>query len=139
MDLYKDCTTKPYSFLVIDASLPLDYSCESAALKYFNGSKAFIEYSNDMNDIYKKLQEYNPNEKRKILIVFGDTIADMLSNKKVNPIVTDLFVRGRKLKIYFVFMTESYFALPKNIILNSTHYSIMNISNKQDRRSRNHI
>ena len=92
-----------------------------------------------MNDIYKKLQEYNPNEKRKILIVFGDTIADMLSNKKVNPIVTDLFVRGRKLKIYFVFMTESYFALPKNIILNSTHYSIMNISNKQDRRSRNHI
>ena len=85
------------------------------------------------------MQEYNPNEKRKILIVFGDMIADMLSNKKVNPIVTDLFFRGRKLNIYFVFMTQSCFAVPKNIIPNSAHYFIMNISNKQDRRSRNHI
>ena len=56
-----------------------------------NDSKAFIEHSNDMNDIYKNIEEYNPNKKRKILIAFDDTIADMLSNKKLNPIVSELF------------------------------------------------
>ena len=54
---------------------------ENRGLKYFNDSKAFIEYSNDMNDIYKNIEEYNPNEKQKILIVFDDVIADMLSNR----------------------------------------------------------
>ena len=56
-----------------------------------NDSKAFIEHSNDMNDIYKNIEEYNPSKKRKILIAFDDTIADMLSNKKLNPIVSELF------------------------------------------------
>ena len=56
-----------------------------------NDSKAFIEHSNDMNDIYKNIEEYNPNKKRKILIAFDDTITDMLSNKKLNPIVSELF------------------------------------------------
>ena len=56
-----------------------------------NDSKAFIEHSNDMNDIYKNIEEYNPNKERKILIAFDDTIADMLSNKKLNPIVSELF------------------------------------------------
>ena len=87
---------------------------ESTGLKHFNDSKAFIEYSNDMDDIYKNIEEYNPNKKRKILIVFDDMIADMLSNKKLNPVVTELFIRGRKLNI-------SLFAVPKNIRLNSTH------------------
>ena len=59
---------------------------ESTGLKHFNDSKAFIEYSNDMDDIYKNIEEYNPNKKRKILIVFDDMIADMLSNKKLNLI-----------------------------------------------------
>ena len=59
--------------------------------------KAFIEYSNDMDDIYKNIEECNPNKKQKILIVFDDLIADMLSNKKVNPIVTELFNREKKL------------------------------------------
>ena len=59
--------------------------------------KAFIEYSNDMDDIYKNIEEYNPNKKQKILIVFDDLIADMLSNKKINPIVTELFNREKKL------------------------------------------
>ena len=86
---------------------------ESTGLKYFNDSKAFIEYSNDKDDIYKNIEEYNPNKKRKILIVFGDMITDMLSNKKLNPIVTELFVRGRKLNISFVFITQYYFAVPK--------------------------
>ena len=85
---------------------------ESIGIKHFNDSKAFIEYSNDMDDIYKNIEEYNPNKKRKILIVFDDMIADMLSNKKLNPIVTELFIRGRKLNISLVFITQSYFALP---------------------------
>ena len=105
---------------------------ESTGLKYLNDSKAFIEYSNDMDDIYKNIEEYNPNKKRKILIVFDDMIADMLSNKKLNPIVTELFIRGRKLNISLVFITQSYFAVPKNIRLNSTHYFIMKIPNKQE-------
>ena len=67
-------------------------------------SKAFIEYSNDMHDIYKNIEEYNPNKKRQILIVFDDMIADMLSNEKFNPIVTELFIRGRKLNISLVLL-----------------------------------
>ena len=65
---------------------------DSTSLKYFNDSKAFIEYSNGMDDIYKNFEEYNPNEKRKILIAFDNLIADMLSNKKPNPIATELFI-----------------------------------------------
>ena len=72
---------------------------EFTGLKYLNDSKDFIKFSNDMNDIYKNIEEYSPNKKRKILIVFDDMIADMLSNKKLNPIVTVLFIRGRKLNI----------------------------------------
>ena len=66
-----------------------------------------------MDDIYKNIEEYNPNKKRKILIVFDDMIADMLSNKKLNPIVTELFIRGRKLNISLVFITQTYLAVPK--------------------------
>ena len=69
---------------------------ESTALKYLNDSKSFIEYSNDMDNIYKNIKEFNPNKKRRILIVFDDMIADMLSNKRFIPIVVELFIRGRK-------------------------------------------
>ena len=78
------------------------------------------------------IKDYDPNKKRKILIVFDDMIADMLSNKKLNPIVTELFIRGRKLNISLVFITQSYFAVPKNIRLNSTHYFVMKIPNKRE-------
>ena len=67
----------------------------------------------------------------KILIAFDDLIADLLKNKKLNPVVTELIIRGRKLNLFLVFITETYFALPKNIILNSTHYSVMKIPNEQ--------
>ena len=77
-----------------------------------------------MVDIYGSIEDYNPNKKRKILIVFDDMIADMLINKKLNPIVTELFIRDRKLNISLVFITQSYFAVPKDIRLNSTHYFI---------------
>ena len=85
-----------------------------------------------MNYIYKNIEDYNPNKKRKILIVFYYMIVDMLNNKKRHPIVTESFIRGRKLKISVIFITQSYFALPKNIRLNSTHYVIMKIPNKRE-------
>ena len=66
------------------------------------------------------------------MIVLDDMIADMLSNKKLNPIVTELFIRGRKLNISLVFIKQSYCAVPKNIRLHSAHYFIMKISNKQE-------
>ena len=78
-----------------------------------------------MDGIYKNIKEYNPNKKRKVLIVFDDMIADMLGNKNLNPIVTELFIR-----VLSVFIEQSYFAVPKNIRLNSTHYLIMKIPNK---------
>ena len=84
-----------------------------------------------MDDIYKNIEEYNPNKKRKILVVFDDMIADMLSNKKLNPIVNESLIRGIKLNISLVFITQSHFAVPKNIRLNSTHDCIMNIPNKR--------
>ena len=90
-------------------------------------SKAFIEYSNDKDDIYKNIEKYNLNKKRKILIVFDDMIADMLSNKRPNPVVTELFIRCSKLNIFLVFIRQCYFDLPKNIRLNSTHYSVLKI------------
>ena len=85
-----------------------------------------------MGDIYKNIEEYNPNIKRKILILFDDIIADMLSNKKRNPIVTELFIRERRLNYPLVFITESYFAVPKNIGLNLTHYFVMKILTKRE-------
>ena len=85
-----------------------------------------------MDDIHKNIEEQSPNKKRKILIVFNDTIVDMLSNKKLNLIVTELFIRGRKLNIYFFFLFLYYFSLPKRIRLHSTNYFIMKILHKRE-------
>ena len=86
-----------------------------------------------MDDIiYKNIKEYNPNKKRKILTIFDNVIADMLNNKKLNPLVTELFRRGRKLIISLVFITQSYFATPRNIRLNSMHYFLRKNPNKQE-------
>ena len=65
-----------------------------------------MEYSNNMQDVYENIEDYNPIKKRKILIVFDDMIADMINNNKLNPIVTELFTRGRKLNISIVFITQ---------------------------------
>ena len=81
---------------------------------------------------YKNIEEWNRNKKQKILIVFDDMIADILSNKKLNPIVTELFIRGGKLSISLSFVTQSYFDVLKHIKLNSTHYFVMKIPNKQE-------
>ena len=90
-----------------------------------------MEYSNDMQDVYKNIEDYNPKKKRKVLIIFYDMIADMINNNKLNPIVTELFIRGRKLNISIVFITQSYFKVPKDVRLNSTHFFILKIPNKR--------
>ena len=101
-------------------------------LDHFNDPKTFIEYSNDMQDVYKNIEDYNPGREHKILIVFDDMIADMINNKRLNPIVTELFIRGRKLNISIAFITQSYFKVPKDVGLNSTHFLIMKILNKRE-------
>ena len=83
-----------------------------------------------MNDIHKNTEEYNTNKKRKTLTEFDDMIADMLINIKLNPIVTKLFFRGRKLNISLGFITQSYFKVPKEVRLNTTHLFIMRIPSK---------
>ena len=85
-----------------------------------------------MQDVYKNIDEYNIDKERKVLIVFDDIIADMINNKKLNSMVTELFVRGRKLNISLVFIMQSYFKVPKDVRLNSTHFFITKISNKRE-------
>ena len=85
-----------------------------------------------MCDIYKNIEEYNPNKNQKVLITFDDIIAYMLSNKKLNPTETKLFIREKKSNISIVFITQSYFAAPKNIRVNSTHYFVMKMPNKEE-------
>ena len=106
--------------------------CEIVGFKLYNDSKAFMEYSVDMDDIYENIEEYKRNKEHKIMIIFDDMIADMLSNKKLQQIVTELFTRSTKQNIPLVFITQSYFLVPKNIRQNSTYYFIMKISDKRE-------
>ena len=84
-----------------------------------------------MQDVYKNIDEYNTDKERKILIVFDDMIADMINNKKLNSIVTELFIRGKKLNISLVFITQSQFKVPKDVKLNTTHFFITEIPNRR--------
>ena len=85
-----------------------------------------------MKDVYKNIEDYNPAKKRKILIVFDDMTADMINNKKINPVQTELFIRRRKLNISIIFITQLYYKVPKYVRLNSTHFLIMKIPNKRE-------
>ena len=84
-----------------------------------------------MHDVYKNINDYNIDKDRKILIVFDDMIADVIKNKKLNSIVTELLIRGRKTNISFVFITQSYFKVPKDVRLNTTHFFISKIPKKR--------
>ena len=105
---------------------------EGVGINHFNDPKAFIEYSNDMHDVYKTINEYNPDKENKILIVFHDMIADMIHNKKLNSMFSELFIRGRKLNISLVFITQSYFKVPKDVRLNTSHFFIPKIPNERE-------
>ena len=85
-----------------------------------------------MQDVYKNIDEYNIDKERKILMVFDDVVANMINNKELNSIVTELFITGRKSNIYFVFITHSYFKVLKDVRLNPTHFFVMKIPNKRE-------
>ena len=110
---------------------------EKVGLDHFNDPQAFMEYSNDMSDVYKNtdyilIKDYNSDKKRRVLIVFGDMTADMINNKRLNPVVTELFIRGRKLGIFIVFIIQFYFKVSKDVRLNSMLFFIMRIANKRE-------
>ena len=95
---------------------------EGVGKNHFKDHKVFIEYSNDMRNVYKYINHYNPDKENKILIVFDDMIVDMIQNKKLNSIVTELLIRGWKLNISLVFITQSYFKVSKDVRLDTTHF-----------------
>ena len=105
---------------------------ENPRITNLNDPSAFIEYSDTMDDVYNNIDDYNPKRKRNILIVFDDMIAYIMTNKRFQAIIKELFTRYRKLNISLVFITQSYFSVPKEVTLNSTHYLIMKIHNKRE-------
>ena len=120
----KDLSKPKYQFLIEKR--------ENAGIENYNDPTAFIEYSNTMDDVFSNIDDCNPKRKRKILILFDDMIADIMTNKKCQAIIKKLFIRCRKLDISLVFITQSYFSVPKEARLNSTHYLIMKINNRKD-------
>ena len=120
----KDLSKPKYEFLI--------KKLEDPGTKHLNNLNAFIECSNTMDDVYENVNDYNPIRKIKILIVFDDMIADIMSNKKFQAIIKELFIRCRKLNISLVFITQSYFSVPKDVRLNSAHYLIMKINNRKE-------
>ena len=106
--------------------------CKDAGIKHLNDLNAFIECSNMTDDVYENIHGYNSSRERKLLIVFDDMIADIMTNKTFQAIIKELFIRCRKLNISLVFITQSYFSVPKDVRLNSTHYLIMKINSKRE-------
>ena len=105
---------------------------KNAGIKHSNNRTAFIVYSNDMDDVFTNIDDYNKQRKRKVLIIFDDVITDIMSSKNFKAIIKELFIRCRKLNISIVFITQSYFRTPKDARLSSTHYVIMKIQSKKE-------
>ena len=123
----KDTDEEKYQYLINKR--------EQAGTKNLNDPHAFIEYSNDMNDVLENINNYYKNRDKKVLIIFDDMIADIMRSEKFKAIVKELFIRCRKLNISIVFMMQSYFRTPKDARLNSTHYMLMKIGNKKELKS----
>ena len=85
-----------------------------------------------MRDVYKNIGDYNPDLENKILMVFDDMIADIIHNKKLDSIVTELFIRGRKSNFSLVFIIQSYFKVPKAVRLNTTQFLVAKIPNRRE-------
>ena len=120
----KDLSELKYEFLINNR--------EKAGIKNYNTPNAFIEYSNTMDDVFENIDNYNTKRKRRILIVFDDMISDIMTNKKFQSIIKELFIRCRKLNVCIVFITQSYFRTPKDARLNSTHYLLIKIQSKRE-------
>ena len=114
----KDLVEAKYKFLIKKR--------EQAGLKNLNDKSAFIEHSNNMDDIYDDIEDYNKKRKRKVLIVFDDMISHIMSNKKTQQVLKELFLRCRKLNISLCFLTQSYFSILKDVRLNRIHYLFLN-------------
>ena len=123
----EDTEGKKYQFLINKR--------KKVGIKNLNDPHAFIEYSNDMNDVLDDINNYNKNRDKKVLIIFDDMIADIMKSEKFKTIVKDFFIRCRKLNISIVFVTQSYFRTPKDTRLNITHYILMKIGNKKELKS----
>ena len=119
----KDLSENKYEFLI--------KKHKDVGANHFNDPKVFIECSNTMDDVYQNIDDRNPSKERKNLIVFDDMITDIMSNEKFQAIIQELFIRCRKLNISLLFITQSYFFVPKDVRLNSTHYLIMKINNRK--------
>ena len=120
----QDTDQKKYQFLINKR--------EQAGIKNLNDPHAFIEHSNDMNDVLDDINNYNKNRDKKVLIIFDDMIADIMRSEKFKAIVKELFIRCRKLNTSIVFITQSCFRILKDARLNSTHYILMKIGNKKE-------
>ena len=105
---------------------------EQAGIKNLNDPHAFIEYSDDMDDVLDDINNYNKNRDKKVLIVFDDMIADIEYNKNFKRIIKELFYRARKINVSIVCITQSYFRTLKDARLNGTHYILMKINNKKE-------
>ena len=103
---------------------------EDAGIKHVNNPNAFIVCSNKMDDVYEDIDNYDPKRDKKVFIVFDDMIADIVTNKRFQFIIKELFIRCKKLNIS-LFITQLYFSVPKDVRLNSTHYLIMKINKKR--------
>ena len=102
----KDLSEPKYQFLIKKR--------KDTEIKNVDDPGAFIEYSNTMDDVYDNIDDYNPKRKKKSLIVFDDMIADIMTNKNFSSTIKELFIRCRKLNISLVFITQSYFRVPKD-------------------------
>ena len=114
----KDLSEPKYEYLIKNS--------ENTGIKHLNDSKALIECSNTMNDVYENTDHYNPNRKRKILIVFDDMIADIMTNKEFQSTIKELFIRCRKQNISLAFITHSYFSFQKSKIKFNTLFDYEN-------------
>ena len=118
----RDLTEPKYEYLIRKR--------EDVGIKHLNNTNAFIECSNTMDDVYENINDYNPIRKRKKLIVFDYMIEDIMGNKTFQATTKKLFIRCRKFNISLVFITQSYFSVPKSARLNTTHYFIMKMKNR---------
>ena len=116
----KDLEEPKYQFLIEKR--------EKAGLKNLKDPTAFIEHCNSMDDILHNIEDCNKKRKGKVLIVFDDMISQVMSDKKAQQVLKELFIRCRKLNILFCFLTQSYFSVPKDVRSNCTHYIILKLN-----------
>ena len=123
--LYANNLEEPKYKLLIDKR-------EKGGINFNKDHNAFIECCNSMDDILSNIEDYNKKRKRKVLIVSDDMISHIMSDKKAQKILKDLFIRCRKLNISLCFLTQSYFSVPKDVRLNCTHYILFKLNNKRE-------